>query len=300
MRDHAIRVRLVGTARSGREFRPAAGVLSRECRNGLGAVDAAMQREAHDEENGLRVGHRGCGRRLASLRAGKFPEGLRRRKSIDAIPFETRTISDDAFRAGDKSAGVSTEIAGVLRLPIGKGPFPAVVLIEGSGGIGSDNEYSESSVPTARHSDVHDRRLHRPRHCQLGRRSIEARSDEYDRRPLSRPRRSREGPEDRSGPDRGDGLLARRAHHALFRDEALPDRLERKRRDARGLHSAHPVCNFQFLEDTEVAGGPIRIFHGAADDYVPIGPCQDYFQRLRQAGKDVEITALPGAYHAYE
>jgi dienelactone hydrolase len=62
----------------------------------------------------------------------------------------------------------------------------------------------------------------------------------------------------------------------------------------------YPVCNFQFLGDTEVAGGPIRIFHGAADDYVPIGPCQDYVQRLRQAGKDAEITAMPGAYHAYD
>ena len=36
----------------------------------------------------------------------------------------------------------------------------------------------ESSVPSARHRDVHDRRLHRTRHCRLGRRSIETRADE--------------------------------------------------------------------------------------------------------------------------
>jgi dienelactone hydrolase len=62
----------------------------------------------------------------------------------------------------------------------------------------------------------------------------------------------------------------------------------------------YPVCNFDFVGDTDVAGGPIRIFHGEADDYVPIGPCQSYVQRLKKAGKDVEINALPGAYHAYD
>src|SRR5271166_6535537 len=60
---------------------------------------------------------------------------------IRIIPFETRTLSDEAFRAGDKTAGAATEIAGVLRLPFGSGPFPAVVLIEGSSGIGSNIDF---------------------------------------------------------------------------------------------------------------------------------------------------------------
>ena len=119
--------------------------LSRECRNGLGAVDAAMQREAHDEENGLRVGHRGCGRRLG-FSAGKFPEGFggddRRHPVRDAHDLRRRVS-----RGGQKRRH-STEIAGVLRLPIGKGPFPAVVLIEGSGGIGNnDGVEIVSSLP---------------------------------------------------------------------------------------------------------------------------------------------------------
>jgi hypothetical protein len=58
----------------------------------------------------------------------------------------------------------------------------------------------------------------------------------------------------------------------------------------------YPLCNLEFVDDADVAGGPIRIFHGEADDYVPIGPCQAYVKRLKQAGKDVEITALPSTY----
>jgi hypothetical protein len=53
---------------------------------------------------------------------------------ILVIPFETRTLPDRAFLKGDKIAGAATEIAGVLRLPMGVGPFPAVVLVAGSGG----------------------------------------------------------------------------------------------------------------------------------------------------------------------
>ena len=61
--------------------------------------------------------------------------------SIRVIPFETRTLSDDAFRDGPCNASAATEIAGGLRLPLGSGPFPAVVLIAGSGGIGSNVDY---------------------------------------------------------------------------------------------------------------------------------------------------------------
>ncbi len=62
----------------------------------------------------------------------------------------------------------------------------------------------------------------------------------------------------------------------------------------------YPACNFEFTGDNDVVGGPIRIFHGAVDDYVRIGPCKAYVERLKKAGKDAEITALPDAYHAFD
>src|SRR5262245_6393764 len=45
---------------------------------------------------------------------------------------------------------------------------------------------------------------------------------------------------------------------------------------------------------------PIRLFHGAADDYVPVVPCRAYVERLRRAGKDVTLTEFPDAHHAFD
>ena len=49
-----------------------------------------------------------------------------------------------------------------------------------------------------------------------------------------------------------------------------------------------------FIGDDDVADSPIRIFHGAADDYVPVAPCRAYVERLRQHGKDAALLFTSG------
>ena len=48
-----------------------------------------------------------------------------------------------------------------------------------------------------------------------------------------------------------------------------------------------------------MSGVPIRMFHGAADDYVPVAPCRAYVERLRAVGNDVQLTEFADAHQAY-
>ena len=48
------------------------------------------------------------------------------------------------------------------------------------------------------------------------------------------------------------------------------------------------------------AAKPIRLYHGIADDWVPVGPCRDYVARLKKAGANIDLVEYPGAYHAFD
>src|ERR1035441_5873256 len=48
-------------------------------------------------------------------------------------------------------------------------------------------------------------------------------------------------------------------------------------------------CNTRYLDDEAVSNKSISLFHGTADDYVLIAPCRAYVERLRKAGKDVQL-----------
>jgi dienelactone hydrolase len=59
-------------------------------------------------------------------------------------------------------------------------------------------------------------------------------------------------------------------------------------------------CDLIYHDDTKTTGKPIRLFHGAADDWVSIVPCRSYVERLKKAGADVTLTEFADAYHAYD
>ena len=59
-------------------------------------------------------------------------------------------------------------------------------------------------------------------------------------------------------------------------------------------------CNIAYRDDDKVTQKPIRLFHGTADDWVAIGPCRAYVERLRKAGASATLTEFPGAVHAYD
>jgi dienelactone hydrolase len=59
-------------------------------------------------------------------------------------------------------------------------------------------------------------------------------------------------------------------------------------------------CNIRLAEENRISGAPIRIFHGAADDWTPMAPCKAYIERMRQAGKDATLIEYPGAHHEFD
>jgi dienelactone hydrolase len=64
--------------------------------------------------------------------------------------------------------------------------------------------------------------------------------------------------------------------------------------------SFYTRCDAHLLEDEIVSDRPIRLFHGSADDYVPVEPTRLYVERLKRAGKDVQLTVYEGARHAFD
>jgi dienelactone hydrolase len=62
----------------------------------------------------------------------------------------------------------------------------------------------------------------------------------------------------------------------------------------------YPDCATTFISDTDVADHPIRIFGGTRDDYNPIALYKAYVERLKAAGRDVQLTEYPDAPHAFD
>lgn len=63
----------------------------------------------------------------------------------------------------------------------------------------------------------------------------------------------------------------------------------------------YPVgCNARLINETDMDGGPVRIFHGTADDWTTINHCRDWVARRRAAGRDVAIMEYEGAMHGFD
>jgi dienelactone hydrolase len=228
-----------------------------------------------------------------------FPEDFA--DSILVIPFETRTLPDHAFLKGDKTAGASTEIAGVLRLPNGSARrSPAVVLVAGSGGIVSNNDawdrqFLSHGIATFTIDGFTGRGISSLIEDQSKLGLLNMIVDLY--RALGVLAKE----QDIDATQIAVMGFSRGGTVALY---SAMDRFQSAWNESGVVPAAYiplyPFCNIEFRGEENVVGGPIRIFHGAIDDYVQIAPCQAYVDRLKKAGKDAEITALPNAYHGFD
>jgi dienelactone hydrolase len=220
------------------------------------------------------------------------------RTELHAIP--TLSLSDQQFLTGDKN-GRPVTIAGVLRIPrTGTDRLPAGILLHGSGGIGGNvDRWSQELNGIGLATFVTD---------SFTARGIQSTS--ADQTLLGRLNMVLDA-------YRALGVLAahpridparvvlmgfsRGGQATLY---ASLKRFERMHGPEGATFAAYlpfyPPCFTTYIGDEEVSDKPIRIFHGAADDYVPVAPCRAYVERLRKAGRDVTLTEYPDAHHAFD
>ena len=219
---------------------------------------------------------------------------------IEVHPLATQTLTSVEFLIGKKD-GKRETIAGDLRIPRpGADRLPAVILMHGASGMGGQGDdwaqhLNSMGVATFVLDSFTGRGLTSSE--SPGAVSVTARIvDAY--RALELLARH-----PRIDPDRI--AIMGFSHGGWAALYSSVKRFARMHGPADGrTFAAHivfyPGCIQTYLEGDDIVDKPIRIFHGSADDQLPIEPCREYAARLRKAGKDVMLTEYAGAYHAFD
>ena len=214
------------------------------------------------------------------------------------IAFATQTPTGGQFIRG--SAAPSAVISGDLRLPrTSGGRVPAVVLIHGSSGVGNNMkvwqaELDKIGVATFVVDSFTGRGVRETATDQSRLATAAMVVDAYRAlallatHPAIDPERIAV-----MGFSKG-GTVSTAASMERFHRMWGADGLR-----FRAYLPFYPWCGVQLFGETEVKS-PMRIFHGAADDWTPVAPCREYVGRLRQAGVDAELIELPGAHHGFD
>jgi dienelactone hydrolase len=101
------------------------------------------------------------------------------------------------------------------------------------------------------------------------------------------------------GVSRGGITAWRTAVERVIGSQRLPGRLRFAAHIP--VYSGGCVGEFRLIVKPGVfSKAPMLWVHGDADDYTPIGPCQDYADKIAKAGTPVEFTVIPGARHKFD
>jgi dienelactone hydrolase len=238
-----------------------------------------------------------CGSQGAKAPPAK-PAQMAQRMEIHS--FQSMTLTDQQFLTG-RHDGKLVTVAGELRLPRpGNDRLPVVILLHGSGGVSGnvldwEQDLNAMGVATFVLDSFTGRGIVNTNYdqSQLGRLAMIVDAyralDVLSRHPRIDPSRM--------------ALMgfSRGGQGALY---ASLKRFQRLHGPGGQEFAAYivfyPDCNTAYHEDEDVADRPIRIFHGSADDYDPVVPCQAYVARLRAKGKNVQLTNYAGAGHNFD
>jgi dienelactone hydrolase len=219
------------------------------------------------------------------------------RTELHAI--ESMTLSDAQFLTGD-AKGTPTATTGELRIAAGSGRLPVVMLRHGSGGMSANiemwaREFNAMGVSTFALDGFTARGLTNVTTNQalLGRLNfvldMYRALDVLAKHPRVDPRRIALMGFSRGGQAALYASLKR--FHKMWNRSGI---------EFAAYIPFYPDCATTYLSDTDVADRPIRIFGGTQDDYNPIMLCKAYVERLKAAGRDVQVTEYPNAPHAFD
>lgn len=196
--------------------------------------------------------------------------------------------------------GPALVISGELAFPKGPGPFPAVILAHGCGGVGN----AESGwAPVLRKwgyatfilDSFTGRKLTEVCSQSRALMGVQRVPDAYGAlrilatHPRIDPRRVA-----LMGFSHG-GILTLGASTAWAKETYAPS----GRPAFRAFVAFYPYCNAVYPERERVSA-PLRIHTGELDDWCPAASCIRLTKMLSSSGQDVSITVYPGAHHSFD
>jgi dienelactone hydrolase len=218
----------------------------------------------------------------------------------EVYPVQTVTLGTADFLLGKKD-GKPTMIGGELRIPKpGTDRLPAVVLVHGSGGIGFNSgmwadELNKAGLATFVVDSFTGRGITQTVTDQSQLSSYAMMNDAFAALAvLARHPRIDPGKIAVMGFSKG-AVPSIYASMNRFQSAYAPDGA-----GFAAYIGFYTPCNVALIDDEKVGTRPIRLYHGLADDWVPVGPCRDYVARLKKAGADISLIEYPGAYHAFD
>jgi dienelactone hydrolase len=213
--------------------------------------------------------------------------------------IRTLTLSDQQFLRGDDK-GQPVIISGQLRIAQGAGRLPVVVLQHGSGGAGGNlemwaREFNAMGISTFTLDGFTGRGLTQVSSDQARLGRLNFILDIYRALDIL-------APHPRVDTTRIALMGFSRGGQAVL--YASVKRFQQTWNKSGVEFVAYipfyPDCMTSYVADTDIADRPMRIFVGTADDYNPAGPCKAYVERLRAAGRDVQLTEYPNAPHSFD